>query len=49
MPLQLSRTTSVALLSITLLPLSAFQARAGASLLVDDAAATPAGHCQVES
>lgn len=49
MPLMFSRATPVALLSAVLLPLCAFQVHAGASLLVDDAAITPAGHCQVES
>lgn len=49
MSFKFSCATSVALLSAALLPLCAFKAHAGASLLVDDATFTPSGHCQVES
>ncbi len=34
---------------LAILPACAFDAQAGASLYVDDAAITPAGHCQAES
>jgi len=49
MPLMYQRAISVALFSAVLSPLCAFQARAGASLFVDDAAVTAPGHCQVEA
>jgi hypothetical protein len=49
MPLLFSRAAPVALLCAALSPLCAFQAHAGASLLVDDATLTPSGQCQVES
>lgn len=49
MPLLRTRSISMAPLLILLLPLCVLEARAGASLFVDDAAITPHGHCQVES